>query len=485
MNSEEDIIEKYVLENILEFGNAKLSAVMGKLMSNHPELRGRAKKLKEITEQFQGSYEGIGIEFIIQNKVITVVSAIAGTPSEALGLRPGDQIIKIEGKSAYGITETEVQNNLKGPKGTKVNVTIRRPGMAKPFDITITRDRIPIYSVMAHFMIQKDVGYIYVGRFAQTTVDEFDRAYRNLENKGMKSLMLDLRGNTGGYLDQAFKLADRFIDGRKKIVFTKGRIPESNTEFYSTEATTIRKIPLLILIDKGSASASEIVSGAVQDWDRGLIVGETSFGKGLVQTQISLKDGSALRITTARYYTPSGRLIQRSYEDGLYEYYTEGYDESVNSETKKDNGKRPVFYTQAGRKVLGGGGITPDIKIKHNKITKLTTELIFKRLFFEYGSKYSLENPELKRDFGVFKDHFVIDKTILLDFKKFIESKDLLFKEQDFKDDLVYIKLMIKAEIARNLWGSPEYYQIRISGDSQVKQALNYIERASEIAKLN
>ena len=294
------------------------------------------KKLKEITEQFQGSYQGIGIEFIIQNKVLTVVAPIAGSPSEALGIRPGDQIIKIEGKSAYGITETEVQKKLKGPKGTKVTVTIRRPGMDEPFDLTITRDKIPIYSVMAHFMITDKIGYIYVGRFAQTTVDEFDKAYRDLEMQGMRALLMDLRGNTGGYLEQAFKLADRFIDGRKKIVFTKGRIPESNTEFYATDRATKRKIPLIILIDKGSASASEIVAGAIQDWDRGLIVGETSFGKGLVQTQISLRDGSALRITTARYYTPSGRLIQRSYENGLYEYYASRYDDTEEEKSEKD-----------------------------------------------------------------------------------------------------------------------------------------------------
>jgi len=441
------------------------------------------KKLKEITEQFQGSYQGIGIEFIIQNKVLTVVAPIAGSPSEALGIRPGDQIIKIEGKSAYGITETEVQKKLKGPKGTKVTVTIRRPGMDEPFDLTITRDKIPIYSVMAHFMITDKIGYIYVGRFAQTTVDEFDKAYRDLEMQGMRALLMDLRGNTGGYLEQAFKLADRFIDGRKKIVFTKGRIPESNTEFYATDRATKRKIPLIILIDKGSASASEIVAGAIQDWDRGLIVGETSFGKGLVQTQISLRDGSALRITTARYYTPSGRLIQRSYENGLYEYYASRYDDTEEEKSEKDK-KRPVFYTSGGRKVFGGGGIAPDFKIENKRITKLTTELIFKRLFFEFGSHYASQHQAWRRDFSRFKEQFKIDKTILLDFKKFIESKDVVFREKDFKKDLDYIKLMIKAEIARNFWGSKEYYQIRISGDFQVQEALKHFDQAAKIAGL-
>lgn len=441
------------------------------------------QQLKKITEEFQGSYQGIGIEFIIQNKVITVVAPIAGSPSEELGIKPGDQIVKIEGKSAYGITDADVQKQLKGPKGTKVTVTIKRPGMEGPFDLTITRDKIPIYSVMADFMIGKDIGYIYVGRFAQTTVDEFDKAYRELETRGMKALLLDLRGNTGGYLDQAFQLADRFIEGRKKIVFTKGRIPESNTEFYSTGKAATHKIPLIILIDKGSASASEIVAGAIQDWDRGLIVGETSFGKGLVQTQVPMNDGSALRITTARYYTPSGRLIQRSYDDGLYEYYTSGYDEN-SQQNNQDQKDKPVYHTQAGRKVYGGGGITPDIKISNKTISNFTTELIFKRLFFEFGSNYSAQHKELKTSIENYNVNFMIDKTVLTEFRDFIESKNIAFKENDFKDDLSYIKLMIKAEIARNLWGSQQYYQVRLSGDSQVVEALKYFNNAAQIAGL-
>lgn len=443
------------------------------------------KKLKEITEQFQGSYQGIGIEFIIQNKVLTVVAPIAGSPSEALGIKPGDQIIKIEGKSSYGITETEVQKKLKGRKGTKVTVTIRRPGLDEPFDITITRDEIPIYSVMAHFLITDNIGYIYVGRFAQTTVDEFDQAVQDLDNKGMEALLLDLRGNTGGYLDQAFKMADRFIEGNKKIVYTKGRIPNSNTEFLATNHATHSKIPLIILIDKGSASASEIVAGAIQDWDRGLIVGETSFGKGLVQTQLPLKDGAAIRITTARYYTPSGRLIQRSYDNGLMDYYTSVYDEDSVEQPKENSKEKPVFFTSAGRKVYGGGGITPDIKIAHGTITKPTTQLIFKRLFFEFGSQYASQHKNLKDNFNFFKKHFIVDKPILQDFKTFIETKDVSFSDENFKKDLSYIKLMIKAEIARNIWGSQQYYQIRLTGDKQVLEALEHFNKAAKISGLS
>ncbi len=482
-----NIVKSYYVE---EVDGEKLitGAIQGMLEELDPHsVYIEPKKLKEITEQFQGSYEGIGIEFIIQNKILTVVAPIAGSPSEALGLRPGDQIVKIEGKSAYGIKESDVQKKLKGPKGTKVTVTIRRPGIDQPFDITITRDRIPIYSVMAKFLINDEIGYIYVGRFAQTTANEFEKALKELESQGMKALLLDLRGNTGGYLDQAFKMADKFIGGRKIIVYTKGRIPDSNEEFLSTSVATHPKFPLIILIDKGSASASEIVAGAVQDWDRGLIVGETSFGKGLVQTQLPLQDGSALRITTARYYTPSGRLIQRSYEDGLWEYYTGGGGEN-GEETfaSADSAKeKPIYFTSAGRKVYGGGGITPDVEVNSKKISKLTSELIFKRLFFEFGSQYAAKHPELKNRFDYFQKQFDIDDATVSEFKGFIKSKDILFKDEEFQKDLSYIKLMIKSEIARNFWGSPAYYQARLSGDEQVQEALKYFVRAAEISGLS
>lgn len=481
-----NIVRTYYVE---EVDNEKLitGAIQGMLEELDPHsIYIEPKKLKEITEQFQGSYEGIGIEFIIQNKILTVVAPIAGSPSEALGLRPGDQIVKIEGKSAYGIKESDVQKKLKGPKGTKVTVSIRRPGIDQPFDITIIRDTIPIYSVMAKFMINDEVGYIYVGRFAQTTADEVEKALKELEGQGMKSLLLDLRGNTGGYLDQAFKMADKFIGGRKIIVYTKGRIPDSNEEFLSTSVATHPKFPLIVLIDKGSASASEIVAGAVQDWDRGLIVGETSFGKGLVQTQLPLPDGSALRITTARYYTPSGRLIQRSYEEGLWEYYTGGDTDENETFASADSIKdKPIFFTSAGRKVFGGGGITPDVEVKSKRISKLTSELIFKRLFFEFGSQYAGKHAELKNKFDYFQNQFEIDNVTVDEFKVFIKSKDILFKNDEFEEDLPFIKLMIKSEVARNLWGSPAYYQSRLSGDEQVQEALKYFNRAAEISGLS
>ncbi len=279
------------------------------------------KQLRDVNERFEGHFEGIGIEFVIQNKYPTVVSPIPDSPSDRLGLRPGDKIIEIEGESAFGITEDEVMKKLRGPRGTTVNLTISRIGASQPLHFAITRDRISIYSILAAFMLDDQTGYVKLNRFSRTTDEELTRALQKLESQGMKRLILDLRFNSGGFLDQAVAVANKFIPAGKKIVYTRGRIQQANEDFYASEDPYKTDMPLIILINHGSASASEIVAGAAQDWDRALIVGERSFGKGLVQNQIPLKDGSAVRITIARYYTPSGRLIQRPYNHGREQYY--------------------------------------------------------------------------------------------------------------------------------------------------------------------
>ncbi|RMD94552.1 MAG: S41 family peptidase, partial [Calditrichaeota bacterium] len=391
-----------------------------------------ADKMQEITEEFEGEFEGIGIEFIIHNKYPTVIAPIVGTPSERLGLRPGDKIIKIEGKSTYGATEQEIVKKLRGPKGSKVTITIQRPGIEEPFEVTITRDTIPIYSITTYFMLDDETGYIKVGRFAKTTEEEFDRALRELDSKGMKRLILDLRWNTGGLLDQAVKMVDKFLPEGKRIVYTRGRIQEANEDYYSTYQTTHPKTPLIVLINHGSASASEIVAGAIQDWDRGLIVGETSFGKGLVQHQIMLKDGSALRITVARYFTPSGRLIQRSYKNGIIEYIQEGYDDIDPNANPDSTRKKPVFKTSKGRKVYGGGGITPDVIVKSFRPTRTTDVLIQNQIFFDYGSLFASTHKELAGNFNKFKNKFKIDESIINDFKSFITRKNIEINEDEF-----------------------------------------------------
>lgn len=475
-------VKQYYVEEI-DSEKAITGAIQGMLEQLDPHsVYIEAEELKKIDERFSGHYYGIGIEFVIKNKILTVISPIAGSPSEALGIRPGDQIIKIEGKSAYGISEQEVYDKLRGAKGTKVTVMVRRPGIEQPFDVTITRDKIPIYSVMAANMIKDKIGYIYVGRFAKTTVDELEQALVDLENQGMEALLLDLRGNSGGFLNQAVLIADKFIEGNKKLVYTRGRRPETNEDFYSTEENTHPRYPLIVLIDRGSASASEIVAGAIQDLDRGLIVGETSFGKGLVQNQIPMKDGSALRLTTAKYYTPSGRLIQRSFKNGIVDYYEEAYDDFDPNVIEDSTANKPVYYTSLGRKVYGGGGITPDVTIKSQPLTKLISLLISNRIFFDYASQYVTTHHEIPKDFAYFKNNFVISNLVIQDFKKFIKDKKIDFNENDFTADLDYIKLILKSELARNVWDSKHYYEIRMIGDKQVQEALKLFPEAAKIA---
>ncbi len=438
------------------------------------------KELQQVTEQFQGQYEGIGIEFIVQNKILTVLSPIVGGPSEAAGLLPGDQIIRIEGVSAYGITEDEVMKKLRGPKGSKVKLTIRRPGQPDIFEVIITRGQIPIYSITAAFMLDdKKTGYVYLGRFAKTTTDELEKALKDLESQGMKQLILDLRLNSGGYLEQAVEVADRFIPGGYKLVYTRGRIKASDEDFYSTNGTTHPMYPLIVLIDHGSASASEIVAGAVQDLDRGLVVGETSFGKGLVQNQIPLKDGSALRLTVARYYTPSGRLIQRPYDGGLMDYYAEAGDADLKDD-KADSAKK-AFFSLSGRKVFGGGGITPDSTIKSERITRFTNELIGKRIFVEFGSKYASTHRSLADDFEKFKTKLVIDDKMLADLKALIQEQKIEFSQEAMTKDLKFIKMLMKAEVARHLWDSKHYYMIRVAEDTQVQKAMTFMPAAAQV----
>ena len=353
------------------------------------------EQLKRINEDFQGSFEGIGVEFDIVNDTITIVTPISGGPSEALGILAGDKIVKIDGVSSIGMSREDVPKKLRGPKGTKVTVSVYRAGMPNLIDFEITRDKIPLYSVDASFMVTDEIAYIRVTRFSANTHEEFTKALAELNQKGMKKLVLDLRNNPGGYLDQAFKMASMFIERGKKIVYTKSRIPQYSEEYVS-EGGDYSKIPLVVMVNDGSASASEIVSGAIQDWDRGIIVGENTFGKGLVQRQYNLSDGSAMRVTTSRYYTPSGRLIQKPYDGSEYKKMLLNPEEGNNifhDKESKDT-TRPEYKTMGGRTVYGGGGITPDFIVKLDTLTEYSVQLRRLNLFLEYANSYYDANKE-------------------------------------------------------------------------------------------
>ncbi len=440
------------------------------------------KNLAQESERMEGHFEGIGIEFIVLNKVLTVVSPIVGGPAEAAGLAPGDQIIRIEDKSAYGITEDEVFKKLRGAKGSKVKISVLRTGHAEPFEVVITRDRIPIYSVYAAFMMKDGkTGYVWLARFAKTSAEEIETALKELEAQGMQQLILDLRYNPGGLLEQAIEVADLFIPGGERLVYTRGRNKVNDEDYYSTNNLDHPMMPLVVLIDHGSASASEIVAGAVQDLDRGLVMGQTSFGKGLVQNQIRLKDGAAIRLTVARYYTPSGRLIQRPYDDGLADYYADAYDDDA-KEQKPDSLHKP-YKTRAGRTVLGGGGIVPDSTTKPERITRFFNQLVIKRIFFEMGAKYAGQHKELAANFNSFYRTFDFGDELAVDMRAACKKAGLEFSEEAFKKDLSAIKNMIKAEMARTLWDSRHYYMVLKFADSEIEQAVTAMPAAKKILK--
>ncbi len=452
------------------------------------------KALSKVNEDFRGSFDGIGIEFDVLNDTIIVVAPITGGPSEALGILAGDKIVKIDGQNSVGMKRDDVPSKLRGPKGTKVVVTVHRSGVPDLIDFNITRDKIPIYTVDASIMITGDVGYIAVNRFAQTTYEEFKNGLNKLLSQGMKKLIIDLRGNTGGFLDQAFLMADEVIPNNKKIVYTKGRLPEFDEEYFSSAGGSFETNPLIVLVDEGSASASEIVAGAIQDNDRGLIVGETTFGKGLVQRQWDLVDGSAIRITTARYYTPSGRLIQKAYDKGKYtaDMRNKIDDEGENLEHKleKDSTK-PVFRTLGGRKVYGGGGISPDYVVKSDTLTLFSRKALSNRewLLTFINSFMDAHGKELRdkyqKNIDEFKHNFTVTDEMLKPFFDKVKEKGVEFNKEQYKKDEKLIKTLIKAYFARNIWGNEGWYKVRIDLDNQVQRAVKLFPEAEKVTKLS
>ncbi|MGB9702127.1 MAG: S41 family peptidase [Candidatus Kapaibacteriota bacterium] len=515
----QDVISNAVRNYVDPVDTQKLTeaAIKGMLEELDPHsIYISADDMKQVEEDFQGSFDGIGVQFDVIQDTIVVIAPISDGPSEKVGIQAGDKIVKIDTLNAVGLNRELVPKYLKGPKGTKVNLTIKRGGIKDLLNFTVVRDKIPLYSVDASFVIDSsDIGVIVVSRFAATTHDEMVQAIQNLKSQGMKKLILDLRGNPGGYLNQAFLMADEFLKGGDTIVYTKGRRPEFDETYMSSAGGLLEDIPLTVLINAGSASASEIVSGAIQDLDRGLIVGETSFGKGLVQRQYPLSDGSAYRLTIARYYTPSGRSIQRPYKDkegyrnliGRIEL-KEGSNigtalEVVRKEIQEENEKKikenkskeiinidslPIYYTKAGRIVLGGGGIIPDYIVKQDTITHFSIDLRIKRIFFEFVDQYLHNGKEIKEKYGSnFRDFLrnwnVTDK-MMEDFKKLAISKDVKWDEESYKKDEDFIKTEIKGTVARSIWDRNAYVQVFSTIDKQLLTAKKLFPEALKITQL-
>lgn len=457
------------------------AAIKGLLLELDPHSAYLDKERFEgITEQHQGEYHGIGIHFDIIEGWLTVISPIEGSPSYDLGLRPGDRIARIDGESARGISNQEVYDKLRGPKGSTVNISVMREGQEELMEFEIVRDKIPIFSVPYSFMVTPGVGYVRVTRFSKDTSDELEEAMKKLESQGMEKMILDLRDNSGGYLNQAVGVADKFIAGGKILVFTKGRIATASQEYYSSDPATHERFPLIVMISHGSASASEIVSGAVQDWDRGLVVGETSFGKGLVQRQFKMRDGSGLLLTVARYYTPSGRLIQRDYSSNRHDYYVEGY-----RGTADDDTTRPVFYTAMGREVYGGGGIAPDEKLEFARLSEFGQRLARNRIAFDFAGTYISEEGMAADTFGtfdMFHQSFEITDDIIERCAAFMHEREFEFTGEELEADQDYLRMAIKAEIAGHLWSITERYQVYIRADEAVQRTIELLPQAEMLA---
>ena len=444
--------------------------------------------------QLEGEFEGIGIEFNIIRDSLVVVSALVGGPSEKAGLQPNDRIVMVDGQTMAedNLSNRRVFDLLRGPKGSTVNLGIYRRGMDGLLDIKVTRDKIPQNSVAASYMVNDMVGYIKVTRFSANTFDEFKTALDELVDEGMQKLILDLQDNPGGYMDKAIKMADEFISGNKMIVYTDGKRDRYDSEAFAKREGVFENQPVIVLINEGSASASEIVAGALQDNDRALIVGRRSFGKGLVQMPINLSDGSELRLTISRYYTPSGRSIQKpyseedeGYRDDLKSRYEHGEYFSSDSIKFADSLK---YETRTGRTVYGGGGIMPDIFVPLDTVgnspylTKLFTSNIIREYTLNYAQKHKtqLQEQGLKQ----FLTDFTVSDAML---KKLV---DLGTKEGVSHDPLGYarskelMRIHTKAMIARSIWGNEGYYPVFNQTNEMFQQALKHFDEAQELASL-
>ncbi|HEX7831747.1 MAG TPA: S41 family peptidase [Thermoanaerobaculia bacterium] len=433
------------------------------------------KEYSDMQDRQKGTFYGLGILVTKRNDQVTVITPLEGTPAARLGVRAGDVIAEVEGVSTDDLTLDEVVKRLKGPKGTTVHIKIKRIGMKEPIPLTIVRAAIPTNSISNVLMIRPGIGYIRIKDFTSTTVRELDDAIEKLEDQGMQKLVLDLRGNPGGLLDAAVGVSDHFLEKGQMIVYTKGRTADSMQEYTAPGKHVKFDRPMVVLVNRGSASASEIVAGAIQDHDRGLVVGETSWGKGLVQSVYTLQYGAGLALTTSKYYTPAGRNIQRDYTS-VYDYYMA--DEAESAEVPLH--QREQFKTATGRVVYGGGGITPDHIVKQPQLSRTTQLLEVRSTIFNYAVEYAAKHTDLTKD-------LLVTPAMVEDFVRFAIDKEIV-PASDIRETLAkpedrhYIERALKAEIVAAKYGFDASYPYRLQGDAQVEKALELFPEAQKLA---
>lgn len=454
------------------------------------------KDVEKANEPLVGSFEGIGVTFQLFQDTILVISPVPGGPSDKVGIMAGDKIVKIDGEDAVGkkISNEYVMEHLRGKKGTVVTLGIKRGKSNEIIDFEVVRDKIPLNSIDAAFMVDKNVGYIKLDRFAKTSMTEFEESLEKLKKQKMKSLILDLRGNNGGYLNIAVELSNQFLKKDQTIVFTEGL--KSPKQIFNTEKNgDFTDGKLVVLIDEGSASASEIVSGAVQDWDRGVLIGRRSFGKGLVQRPFNLPDGSVVRLTTARYYTPTGRCIQRSYDKGSEDYYNEmtkrmKHGEYYHADSIHFPDSLKYSTMLSGRTVYGGGGIMPDIFMPVDTTfgTKLYVDLVRKGIFNRFTVDYVMDHRkdliEKYQNFDKFNEGFFVNEDMMQAFRKLSEEEGIEWNEEQFLRSESMIRLQIKALIARNEWDMEKYYQVIMKQDKMIEKAVEILNDNNQYRQL-
>lgn len=426
-------------------------------------------------ERQQTSFYGLGILVGMRNGQLTVITPIQGTPASRLGLRAGDVIAAIEGESTETLSLDEAVRRLKGPKGTQVNVTIIRRGLEKPLELAITRAEIPQTTVRYPYMIDEETAYLAISDFNRGTGREVADALSDLRSQGMQSLILDLRGNGGGLLDQAIVVAEQFLPAGAKIVETRGRTRDSFQDFSASNPAEDEVVPVVVLVGEGTASAAEILAGAIQDHDVGLIVGTPTWGKGLVQTVYSLSYGAGIALTTAKYYTPSGRLIQRDYSS----YFDYSFDDGSATVAAIGDDPTEVFLTDLGREVYGGGGITPDIEIEPRRLNELLQYLLGHSAFFDFGIDYSREHEIESQDWAP-------PAGLVAEFRQWLLERDLATDEEigealEDPETHEIVARYLHAEIFNSVFGIEARYRVLASGDSQVRRALEVLGEARDL----